>query len=88
MHGLQVEMTTSRGLLRVAGTAVGGTLGFAVMLRAGLASNPYLLMLMVVATAFVFGLAGRSQYLCALFLVCLGDTLTAHCPSAVLDCLI
>jgi uncharacterized membrane protein YccC len=66
-----VEMTVGRGLLRVAGTAVGGTLGFLVMLRAGLASNPYLVMVMVVAISFAFGLAGRTQFLCALFLIAL-----------------
>ena len=40
----RVEMTISKGVLRIGGTVVGGTLGFLVMLRSGLATNPYLLM--------------------------------------------
>jgi uncharacterized membrane protein YccC len=58
-------MTISKGVLRIGGTIVGGTLGFLVMLRGSVASDPYLTMLFVVLFSFVFGLAGRTQYLCA-----------------------
>lgn len=40
----RVEMTISKGVLRIGGTIVGGTLGFLVMLHSGLATNPHLLM--------------------------------------------
>ena len=40
----RVEMTISKGVLRIGGTIVGGTLGFLVMLHPGLATNPHLLM--------------------------------------------
>jgi hypothetical protein len=43
----RVEMTVSKGVLRIGGTIIGGTLGFLVMLRSGLASDPYLLMVRV-----------------------------------------
>ena len=63
--GEKVEMTVSKGVLRIGGTIVGGTLGFLVMLRSSVASDPYLTMLFVVLFSFVFGLAGRTQYLWA-----------------------
>ena len=56
-------MTVSKGVLRIGGTVVGGTLGFLVMLRSGIAADPYLTMLFVVLFSFAFGLAGRTQYL-------------------------
>lgn len=40
----RVEVTISKGVLRIGGTAVGGTLGFLVMLNPRLATDPYLLM--------------------------------------------
>ena len=40
----RVEMTVSRGVLRIAGTVIGGTLGFLIMLNYSLAANPYALM--------------------------------------------
>ena len=61
--GEKVEMTVSKGVLRIGGTIVGGTLGFLVMLRGDVASDPYLTMFFVVLFSFVFGLAGRTQYL-------------------------
>lgn len=45
----RVEMTVSKGVLRIMGTIIGGTLGFLVMLRSGLASDPYLLMVRVMS---------------------------------------
>ncbi|EIE18909.1 hypothetical protein COCSUDRAFT_59833 [Coccomyxa subellipsoidea C-169] len=64
----RVEMTISKGVLRIGGTVVGGTLGFLVMLRSGLATNPYLLMLIVVTVTFLLGFGGRTQYLYAIML--------------------
>ena len=50
----RVEMTVSRGVLRIAGTIVGGTIGYLIMYYHGLAANPFALMAspdpMVVAT--------------------------------------
>ena len=40
----RVEMTVSRGVLRIAGTVIGGPLGFLIMLNYSLAANPYALM--------------------------------------------
>ena len=40
----RVEMTVSRGVLRIAGTIVGGTIGYLIMYYHGLASNPFALM--------------------------------------------
>ena len=40
----RVEMTISRGVLRIAGTVVGGTIGYLIMYYHGLAANPYALM--------------------------------------------
>lgn len=59
----QVEMTVSKGVLRIGGTIIGGTLGFLVMLRSDIASDPFLTTLFAVLFSFVFGLAGRTQYL-------------------------
>ena len=42
--GCRVEMTVSRGVLRIAGTIVGGSIGFLIMLHYSLAANPYALM--------------------------------------------
>ncbi len=42
--GCRVEMTVSRGVLRIAGTVVGGSIGFLIMLHYSLAANPYALM--------------------------------------------
>lgn len=40
----RVEMTISKGVLRIGGTAIGGTIGYLVMLNSRLATDPYLLM--------------------------------------------
>lgn len=40
----RVEMTVSRGVLRIAGTIVGGTIGYLIMYYHGLAANPFALM--------------------------------------------
>lgn len=40
----RVEMTVSRGVLRIGGTIVGGTLGYLIMLNHRLATDPYALM--------------------------------------------
>lgn len=40
----RVEMTVSRGVLRIVGTIIGGTIGFLIMLHYSLAANPYALM--------------------------------------------
>ena len=37
-------MTVSRGVLRIGGTIVGGTLGYLIMLNYRLATDPYALM--------------------------------------------
>jgi uncharacterized membrane protein YccC len=37
-------VTVSKGVLRIGGTAVGGTLGFLVMYNSRVATDPYLLM--------------------------------------------
>ena len=37
-------MTVSRGVLRIAGTIIGGSIGFLIMLHYSLAANPYALM--------------------------------------------
>ena len=42
--GCRVEMTVSRGVLRIVGTIIGGTIGFLIMLHHSLAANPYALM--------------------------------------------
>ena len=40
----RVEMTVSRGVLRIAGTIVGGTIGYLIMYYHGIAANPFALM--------------------------------------------
>ncbi len=37
----RVEMTVSRGVLRIVGTVIGGTIGFLIMLHHSLAADPY-----------------------------------------------
>lgn len=51
--GTQVETTLSKMVLRIGGTAVGGTLGLAAMLSPRLAADPYVLMAIVCAFTFV-----------------------------------
>ena len=40
----RVEMTVSRGVLRIVGTVTGGTIGFLIMLHHSVAADPYALM--------------------------------------------
>ena len=56
--GPQVEATVSRTLLRIVGTAVGGSLGYVAMVHARLATNPY--GLMAIICTFTFAVGGRS----------------------------
>ncbi|CAL8463925.1 g3460 [Coccomyxa elongata] len=82
----RVEMTISKGVLRIGGTIVGGTLGFLVMLRSGLATNPYLLMLIVVVTTFLFGFGGRTQYLYAIMLTLISANALVLCQATKFPC--
>ena len=57
---LQVEATLSQGLLRIIASGLGGILGYLLLLRVGLASNPYFQLVMMLVCTFVFGLFGRT----------------------------
>ncbi len=65
----QVEATVSKAVLWVIGTAVGGTLGFIVMVDNDLATNPYGLMAILCAFTFVVGSMSGHQ-VCVCVCVC------------------
>ncbi|KAK9794323.1 hypothetical protein WJX73_008166 [Symbiochloris irregularis] len=58
----KVETTFYRGIVRVAGTAAGGIFGYLLMLRVGLANNPYFLTAMLCVFDFLFGLLGPTTF--------------------------
>lgn len=55
---LQVEATLSQGLLRVVASALGGIIGFLLLLRVHLANSPYFQVVLMLACTFAFGLLG------------------------------
>jgi hypothetical protein len=54
-------MTVSRGVLRIGGTIVGGTLGFLIMLNHRLATDPYALMASPLAPPDMQDIPGSCQ---------------------------
>ncbi|KAK9819619.1 hypothetical protein WJX72_000333 [[Myrmecia] bisecta] len=58
----RVEMTVSKGFLRVLGTLVGGSLGLLVMFDASLATNAVPLAVIVVACTWMAGIASASPF--------------------------
>lgn len=56
-----MEATLSRGVLRILGSALGGIIGFLLMMRVDLANNPYFLVVMTLVCCFVFGLLGPTS---------------------------
>ncbi|BDA49627.1 hypothetical protein COCOBI_14-2470 [Coccomyxa sp. Obi] len=65
----KIDTTVSKGVLRVAGTAIGGTLGFLVMLRSGLATNPYALVAIVCTVTALVAPVTLTVYKYAVFLM-------------------
>ncbi len=59
---LQVETTMSKGIMRVTTTALGGGAAAAVMLRPVIATNPYILMVIILAFDFVVALFMLTQF--------------------------
>lgn len=59
---LQVETTVYRGIIRVAGTAIGGIFGYLLMLRVTLANNPYFLTAFLCIFDFIFSLLGPTSF--------------------------
>ncbi|KAK9811575.1 hypothetical protein WJX72_006372 [[Myrmecia] bisecta] len=65
----RVEVTATKGFLRVAGTAVGGALGLLVMFDPALATKPVPLAVILVAFTFLSGCASTSQFKVAVVLM-------------------
>ena len=59
---LQVEASTSKGVIRIAGTAAGGILAYAVMLRPALATRSVPLAAILLAVTFLAGCIGHTQF--------------------------
>ena len=78
-NGVQVEATLSRGMLRIAGSAFGGIMGFLLMMRVGLANNPYFLVVMMLVFVFLFGLLGPTDLSLAVVFVLNGLGGTIFC---------
>lgn len=57
-----METTVYRGIIRIAGTAVGGIFGYLLMLRVTLANNPYFLTALLCVFDFVSSLLGPTSF--------------------------
>lgn len=69
----QVEASTSKGVIRIAGTAAGGILAYAVMLKPALATRSAPLAAILLCVTFLAGCAGQTQFKVnckPLYLVC------------------
>jgi len=66
---MQVETTNLKGLTRIVTTVIGGVLGYLVMLDSDVASNPYGLMAIICALAFLCGLISLGDFKYAMFLL-------------------
>ncbi|CAL5226722.1 g9574 [Coccomyxa viridis] len=82
----RVEMTVSRGVLRIVGTVIGGTIGFLIMLHHSLAADPYAHMALIVAFTFLFGLGGRTQYMYAIMLTIMSLNALVLCQVTKFTC--
>ncbi|KAL6762043.1 hypothetical protein V8C86DRAFT_715099 [Haematococcus lacustris] len=87
----RVESSASKAAMWVLGTALGGTLGFLVMLSPNLATNPYAIMAVMCTFAFLVGSMFTHNYklLVVLSLMCFSDiVLCQHnaFPSGCTDC--
>lgn len=59
---MQVEASTSKGVVRIAGTAAGGILAYAFMLKPTLATRSVPLAAILLAVTFLAGCAGQTQF--------------------------
>lgn len=73
---LQVEASTSKGVVRIAGTAAGGILAYAVMLKPALSTRSVPLAAILLAVTFLAGCAGQTQFKVTL---CFGSAVIHSC---------
>lgn len=57
-----MEASTSKGVVRIAGTAAGGILAYAVMLKPDLSTRSVPLAVILLAVTFLAGVAGQTQF--------------------------
>lgn len=80
---LKVEASTSKGVIRIAGTAAGGILAYAVMLKPALATRSVPLAAILLAVTFLSGCAGHTQFKVNLHLLCFVCCPLPSAPSAL-----
>ncbi|KAK9815502.1 hypothetical protein WJX72_004760 [[Myrmecia] bisecta] len=64
----KIDLTVTRGVLRLAGSVLGGVLGFLVMLRPSVATSPYALTAIVCTFTCLCGFLTMTQFKYAVFL--------------------
>ena len=79
-----MEASTSKGVICIAGTAAGGILAYAVMLKLAPATRSVPLAVILLAVTFLAGCIGQTQFKVTLRLLC--KPLQLFCQSWSLEC--